>query len=110
MAKAASTKVGDTQKGISELKSGIVICFRCVNRFPYRFFYTCSGIDASVLSTKLSNNKAPSLCCLALLWWCINEASIFALGIPYISASIIIQLLTPSPSLLRVKKGEAGRP
>src|ERR1700749_466636 len=71
------------------------------------------GIDASELARQIQQQQGSLLDVFNLLaGGAIGRMAIFALGIlPYISASIIIQLMTTvSPTLEQLKKeGEAGR-
>jgi preprotein translocase subunit SecY len=71
------------------------------------------GIDASELARQIQQQQGSLLDVFNLLaGGAIERMAIFALGImPYISASIIIQLMTTvSPTLEQLKKeGEAGR-
>lgn len=76
-------------------------------------FIPVPGIDAAVLAQLLEQQKATIIDMFNMfLVGRLSRASIFALGImPYISASIIIQLLTTvHPALAELKKeGESGR-
>ncbi len=71
------------------------------------------GIDATALAQQIQQQQGGLLDVFNVLaGGAINRMAIFALGImPYISASIIIQLMTAvSPQLEQLKKeGEAGR-
>ena len=71
------------------------------------------GIDVAVLAQQLQQQQGGLLAVFNMLaGGAIERMAIFALGImPYISASIIIQLMTAvSPQLEQLKKeGEAGR-
>lgn len=85
----------------------------------YRFgvFVTIPGVDASVLKSMVQSDDGSALS--AILQYAnmfnggsIANASIFGLGItPYISASIILQLLAYSIPALKAlqKEGESGR-
>ncbi len=82
-------------------------------------FIAIPGVDASVLRAKVSgsnggDNALASIIAFADMFngGAISNASIFGLGItPYISASIILQLLTFSIPTLKAlqKEGESGR-
>ncbi|HEX3133692.1 MAG TPA: preprotein translocase subunit SecY [Planctomycetota bacterium] len=81
-------------------------------------FIPIPGVDASVLKAKVSGTGDGSVLTLIIAFadmfngGAIMNASIFGLGItPYISASIILQLLTFSMPALKAiqKEGESGR-
>ncbi len=76
-------------------------------------FYSDPVLMPLYLPNCLSNSEAPSLRCLTCSLVVLSAVLLsFALGIaPYISASIIIQLLTVvHPTLAEIKKeGESGR-
>ncbi|WP_281274280.1 preprotein translocase subunit SecY, partial [Lysinibacillus antri] len=76
-------------------------------------FIPVPGIDASVLSELVRQQQGTIIDMFNMFsGGALSRASIFALGImPYISASIIVQLLTAiHPPLAELKKeGEAGR-
>ena len=104
---------GSTQKGTGELKSRLLFVLGALIVFRIGSFIPVPGIDASVLS-ELVRQQQGTISDMVNMFsgGALSRASIFALGImPYISASIIIQLLTAiHPPLAELKKeGEAGR-
>jgi preprotein translocase subunit SecY len=98
---------------IPELKRRIIMTF--VLLFVYRIgvHIPTPGIDGSVLANIMAQQKGSLLGMFDMLvGGGFERLSVFALGImPYISASIILQLLTVVvPTLERLsKEGEAGR-
>ena len=81
-------------------------------------FITIPGVDATVLQAKVAGAAEDSILTSIIAFadmfngGAIMNASIFGLGItPYISASIILQLLTHSMPALKAiqKEGEGGR-
>ncbi|WP_348666380.1 preprotein translocase subunit SecY [Arsenophonus symbiont of Ornithomya chloropus] len=99
--------------GISELKSRIFFVILALIVFRIGSFIPIPGIDATVL-TKLFQEQKGTIIEMFNMFsgGALSRASIFALGIvPYISASIIVQLLTVLNSrLAEIKKeGESGR-
>ncbi|MGX2969145.1 preprotein translocase subunit SecY [Ursidibacter sp. B-7004-1] len=104
---------GNTQKGTGELKSRLLFVLGALIVFRIGSFIPVPGIDASVLSELVRQQQGTIIDMFNMFsGGALSRASIFALGImPYISASIIIQLLTAiHPALMELKKeGEAGR-
>lgn len=104
---------GSTQKGTGELKSRLLFVLGALIVFRIGSFIPVPGIDASVLSELVRQQQGTIIDMVNMFsGGALSRASIFALGImPYISASIIIQLLTAiHPPLAELKKeGEAGR-
>ena len=104
---------GSTQKGTGELKSRLLFVLGTLIVFRIGSFIPVPGIDASVLSELVRQQQGTIIDMFNMFsGGALSRASIFALGImPYISASIIIQLLTAiHPPLAELKKeGEAGR-
>ncbi|MDP0204941.1 preprotein translocase subunit SecY [Glaesserella parasuis] len=104
---------GNTQKGTGELKSRLLFVLGALIVFRIGSFIPVPGIDASVLSELVRQQQGTIVDMFNMFsGGALSRASIFALGImPYISASIIIQLLTAvHPALAELKKeGEAGR-
>jgi len=95
---------------IEELRNRILLTIGFIAIYRLGSFVVLPGIDTNVLG----NNEATGLAALLNLFagGAFSRASVFALGImPYISASIIIQLLsTVYPPLEQLKKeGESGR-
>src|SRR5512138_480191 len=83
--------------------------------FVYRIgvFVTCPGVNRGVMKNIMAQQGGGFLGLFNMFsGGALEQLSIFALGImPYVSASIILQLLTVVvPSLERLQKeGEAGR-
>ncbi|WGE74993.1 preprotein translocase subunit SecY [Actinobacillus equuli] len=104
---------GSTQKGTGELKSRLLFVLGALIVFRIGSFIPVPGIDASVLSELVRQQQGTIIDMFNMFsGGALSRASIFALGImPYISASIIVQLLTAiHPPLAELKKeGEAGR-
>ena len=87
------------------------LCF--VGGLSSRLFHPHPGVDADALSSFFASAKGTMLGLFDMFsGGALERMSVFALGImPYISASIILQLLTVVvPALEKLKKeGEAGR-
>ncbi|WMY96123.1 MAG: preprotein translocase subunit SecY [Arsenophonus sp.] len=99
--------------GISELKGRLFFVILALIVFRIGSFIPIPGINAAVL-TKLFQEQKNTIIEMFNMFsgGALSRASIFALGIvPYISASIIVQLLTVINSrLAEIKKeGESGR-
>ncbi len=98
---------------IEELRKKII--FTLILLFIYRLgsFIVLPGIDPNKLANLSNNSKGGMLGLLdAFVGGAFSKASIFALGImPYISASIFMQLMTILvPQMAKVQKeGESGR-
>ena len=103
----------NSQKSINELKNRIIFVIISLIIFRIGSFIPIPGIDTTILSRILDNQKGTIFEMFNMFsGGALNRASIFALGImPYISASIVIQLLTlVVPFLSELKKeGESGR-
>lgn len=99
--------------GLSELKKRLLFVIGAIIVFRAGSFVPIPGIDAAVLAQLFAQQKSTILGMFNMFsGGALERASIFALGImPYISASIIMQLLTVvHPALAELKKeGEAGR-
>lgn len=99
--------------GLSELKARLLFVIGAIIVFRAGSFVPIPGIDAAVLAELFAQQKGTILGMFNMFsGGALERASIFALGImPYISASIIMQLLTVvHPALAELKKeGEAGR-
>jgi len=100
--------------GLSELKSRLLFVLGAIIVFRTGSFVPIPGIDSTVLAELFSKQGDNTILEMFNMFsgGALSRASIFALGImPYISASIIIQLLTVMhPPLAELKKeGEAGR-
>lgn len=98
---------------LGELKRRFLFVIGALIVFRIGSFIPIPGIDATVLGKLLEHQRGTIIEMFNMFsGGALSRASIFALGImPYISASIIIQLLTVvHPALAEVKKeGEAGR-
>ncbi|MGP1923533.1 MAG: preprotein translocase subunit SecY [Arsenophonus sp. NEOnobi-MAG3] len=99
--------------GISELKRRFLFVIVALIVFRIGSFIPIPGINATVLAKLLEQQRGTIIEMFNMFsGGALSRASIFALGImPYISASIIVQLLTVvNPRLAEIKKeGEAGR-
>lgn len=113
MAKQPGYQGNNTQKGSGELKSRLLFVLFALLVFRIGSFIPVPGIDASVLSQLIQQQQGTIIDMFNMFsGGALSRASIFALGImPYISASIIIQLLTAiHPALAELKKeGAAGQ-
>ncbi|CAL4326556.1 preprotein translocase subunit SecY [Buchnera aphidicola] len=113
MVKQLGSNIKNTKKNISELKQRVVFVIIALIIFRIGSFIPIPGIDTTILSTILNNQKGTIVDMFNMFsGGALSRASIFSLGImPYISASIIIQLLTlVYPTLSEIKKeGESGR-
>ena len=102
-----------SQGGLSELKSRLLFVLGAIIVFRAGAYVPIAGIDATVLGQLFQQQKGTIIEMFNMFsGGALSRASIFALGImPYISASIIIQLLTViSPYYAELKKeGESGR-
>ncbi|WP_019613695.1 MULTISPECIES: preprotein translocase subunit SecY [Psychromonas] len=98
---------------LSELKTRLLFVLGAILVFRMGSFVPIPGIDAAVLADLFQQQKGTIIEMFNMFsGGALERASIFALGImPYISASIIIQLLTVvHPPLAELKKeGESGR-
>ena len=99
--------------GLSELKARLLFVIGAIIVFRAGSFVPIPGIDAAVLAELFAQQKGTILGMFNMFsGGALSRASIFALGImPYISTSIIMQLLTVvHPALAELKKeGESGR-
>lgn len=99
--------------GFNELKRRIIFLIIALIIFRIGSFIPIPGIDTSVLAKLLEQQRGTIIEIFNMFsGGALSRASMFALGImPYISASIIIQLLTVvHPILSEIKKeGETGR-
>lgn len=99
--------------GFSELKTRLLFVIGAIIVFRAGSFVPIPGIDAAVLADLFAQQKDTILGMFNMFsGGALERASILALGImPYISASIIMQLLTVvHPALAELKKeGESGR-
>ena len=98
---------------LSELKTRLLVVLGAILVFRAGSFVPIPGIDAAVLADLFQQQKGTIIEMFNMFsGGALSRASIFALGImPYISASIIIQLMTVvHPPLAELKKeGESGR-
>jgi len=101
------------QGGLSELKQRLWFVFGALIVFRLGSFVPIPGIDAAVLAQFFEQQKGTIVEMFNMFsGGALERASVLALGImPYISASIIMQLLTVvHPKMAELKKeGEAGR-
>ncbi|UAA38487.1 preprotein translocase subunit SecY [Paraneptunicella aestuarii] len=99
--------------GLSELKSRLLFVFGAIIVFRFGSYVPIPGIDPAVLADLFEQQKGTIVEMFNMFsGGALERASVLALGImPYISASIIIQLLTVvHPPMMELKKeGEAGR-
>ncbi|UJF19483.1 preprotein translocase subunit SecY [Vibrio sp. SS-MA-C1-2] len=113
MAKQPGNKQQSAQGGMAELKQRLFFVIGAILVFRAGSFVPIPGIDAAVLADLLNQQKGTIIEMFNMFsGGALERASILALGImPYISASIVIQLLTVvHPALAELKKeGEAGR-
>jgi len=113
MAKKPGLVTRGSQGGLSELKSRLLFVLGAIIVFRAGAYVPIPGIDATVLGQLFQQQKGTIIEMFNMFsGGALSRASIFALGImPYISASIIIQLLTVvHPTLAEIKKeGESGR-
>ena len=98
---------------IPELKRRIIMTFALLFVYRIGIHIPTPGIDGSVLASIMAQQRGTLLGMFDMLvGGGFEKLSVFALGImPYISASIILQLLTVVvPTLEKLsKEGEAGR-
>jgi len=101
------------QGGLSELKQRLWFVFMALIVLRLGSFVPIPGIDAAVLAQLFDQQKGTIVEMFNMFsGGALERASVLALGImPYISASIIMQLLTViHPPMIELKKeGEAGR-
>ena len=113
MAKKPGKDFRSAQSGLSELKSRLLFVIGALLVFRAGSFVPIPGIDAAVLADLFDQQKGTIVEMFNMFsGGALERASILALGImPYISASIVVQLLTVvHPALAELKKeGEAGR-
>ncbi|MDP2725559.1 MAG: preprotein translocase subunit SecY, partial [Syntrophales bacterium] len=98
---------------VPELQKRILLTFLLLAVYRIGAHVPTPGIDTAALSAFFEQNKGSLLGFFDMFaGGALSKLSVFALGImPYISASIILQLLTVAvPHLERLsKEGEAGR-
>ena len=109
----ASQKGSKGAGGLSELKQRLWFVFGALIVARLGSFVPIPGIDATVLAQLFDQQKGTIVEMFNMFsGGALERASVLALGImPYISASIIMQLLTViHPAMAELKKeGEAGR-
>lgn len=102
----------ERQGGLSELTSRLLFVLGAIIVFRLGSFVPMPGIDATVLADLFEQQKGTIIEIMNVFsGGALERASVFALGImPYISASIIMQLMTVvHPTLAELKKeGESG--
>ncbi len=105
--------VNSAKGGLSELKARLLFVLGAIIVFRAGSFVPIPGIDASVLAELINQQKGTIVAMFNMFsGGALERASILALGImPYITASIVIQLCTSIfPTLGELKKeGESGR-
>jgi preprotein translocase subunit SecY len=98
---------------IPELRNRMIVTFLLLAVYRVGVHVPTPGIDGSALTAFFERHKQGMLGLMDMFsGGALENMSVFALGImPYISASIILQLLTVViPYLEKLKKeGEAGR-
>ena len=105
--------MSNSKGNFHELKQRLLFVLGALIVFRIGTFVPVPGIDPNVLSTLFEQQQGSILGVFNMFsGGALSRMSVFALGImPYISASIIMQLLAVTvPSLEQIKKeGEAGR-
>ncbi|MDD1784373.1 preprotein translocase subunit SecY [Enterovibrio sp. ZSDZ35] len=113
MAKQPGQNLKSAKGGLAELKSRLLFVVGALLVFRAGSFVPIPGIDAAVLADLFEQQQGTIIELFNMFsGGALERASILALGImPYISASIIVQLLTVvHPALAELKKeGESGR-
>ncbi len=113
MAKQPGLNFNSAKGGLSELKRRLLFVVGALLVFRAGSFVPIPGIDAAVLADLFEKQQGTIIELFNMFsGGALERASILALGImPYISASIIVQLLTVvHPALAELKKeGESGR-
>ncbi|WP_159567605.1 preprotein translocase subunit SecY [Budvicia diplopodorum] len=113
MAKQPGLDFQSAKGGIGELKRRLLFVVGALIVFRIGSFIPIPGIDATVLAKLVEQQRGTIIDMFNMFsGGALSRASVFALGImPYISASIIVQLLTVvHPKLAELKKeGESGR-
>jgi len=107
MAKQPGLDFQSAKGGFGELKRRLLFVIGALIVFRIGSFIPIPGIDATVLAKLLEQQRGTIIEMFNMFsGGALSRASIFALGImPYISASIIIQLLTVvHPVLAEIKK------
>ncbi|CRK85851.1 Protein translocase subunit SecY [Candidatus Providencia siddallii] len=101
------------KSGVGELKHRLLFVISALIIFRIGSFIPIPGIDTIILAKLLEQQQGTIIEMFNMFsGGALSRASIFALGImPYVSASIVIQLLSViNPKLAEIKKeGESGR-
>ncbi|URJ25410.1 preprotein translocase subunit SecY [Candidatus Blochmannia ocreatus (nom. nud.)] len=109
----ASSTFHSIKGSFHELKRRVIFVIGALIIFRIGSFIPIPGVDLIILSKILEQQQGTIIDMFNMFsGGSLSRASIFSLGImPYISASIIIQLLaTIHPTLIEIKKeGESGR-
>ena len=109
MAKPGSNS--SAKGGLSELKSRLLFVLGAIIVFRLGSYVPIPGIDAAVLAELFDQQKGTIVEMFNMFsGGALERASVLALGImPYITASIIIQLLTVMhPPMMELKKEGEG--
>ncbi|MFB6422230.1 MAG: preprotein translocase subunit SecY [Candidatus Malihini olakiniferum] len=113
MSKQSGLNFQNAKSNVSELKRRLLFVIGALIVFRIGSFIPIPGIDSTVLSKLIEQQNGTIIEMFNMFsGGALSRASVFALGImPYISASIIIQLLmVVHPALVEIKKeGESGR-
>lgn len=113
MAKQPGLDFQSAKGGIGELKRRLLFVLGALIVFRIGSFIPIPGIDSTVLANLLQRQQGTIIDMLNVFsGGALSRASVFALGImPYISASIVIQLLGVMYQPLQElkKEGEAGK-
>lgn len=113
MAKQPGLDFQSAKGGLGELKRRLLFVVLALVVYRIGAFIPIPGIDATVLANLLQSQQGTIIDMLNVFsGGALSRASIFALGImPYISASIVIQLMSVvyQPLAELKKEGEAGK-
>ena len=98
---------------VADLRKKLLVTLGLLIVFRFGAFITAPGVDGEMLSEYMEQSSSSILTTINVVTGgAFSQLSIFAMSIsPYITASIVIQLLTIAiPSLEEIsKEGEAGR-
>lgn len=113
MVKQPELNFQGTRNGLNELKHRLLFLIGAIIVFRVGSFIPIPGINTSMLESLIHQQHGTIIQMFNMFsGGALSRASIFALGImPYISASIIIQLLTFANSKMHniKKRGESGK-
>ncbi|ARC53225.1 preprotein translocase subunit SecY [Candidatus Riesia pediculischaeffi] len=114
MMKKGEFNFGSIRHGVRDLKDRLIFIFLSLIIFRAGSFIPIPGIDMFSMTKTFNEQRGGTVIEILNMFsgGAFGRASIFALGImPYISSSIIVQLLTViHPKLAEIKKeGEVGR-